>query len=496
MADHDAHEDVQRDQRALAGLYALRAGIPARQRVADEELARIMRELDRARAAARSTTLELEAADAAIANQCALIQRRARILSPIHRMPSELLRQVFSDAVHPCDHGRCHPSFIIASICRRWRSIALLSPALWTSVHLDFIRRSANAKDYVEVVLARSGGRPLLVYVYANVHIARGRMIPLEDSLPEVIMRAHELHISHGDLREYAGRHMELSGSVFKFLQLPTPHMDQLHIQANPYLNLVADSLLPVAPLLQSLCLSGLAPLALQVDAFRNVRELELFVQPLTDLTALSAAAPRLQRMTLNVSLEMFPLPALTPSTFPCLGELRVGGLLILSCFTADSLPALERLIISPAVSGGTRNALPSMPSLRHLELRRSWFPSNFAPLIGEIPQLETLVLSSVPEQADLWKTWVLPRNITALPRLRSLIVDGDGMETDNAVQRFREFLEARADVKDRETLMSPFVPLELELRETAFPRWLIPRVERTVARVVYVQKPPEVYDY
>lgn len=54
------------------------------------------------------------------------------LVSPIRRVPPEIITEVF---LHSAE-GNFKSPVVLASICSRWRSIALFSPRLWASFHL------------------------------------------------------------------------------------------------------------------------------------------------------------------------------------------------------------------------------------------------------------------------------------------------------------------------------------------------------------------------
>ncbi|KZV97973.1 hypothetical protein EXIGLDRAFT_702361 [Exidia glandulosa HHB12029] len=488
MADRDDNASVHGDERALAGLYELRARVLARKRAVDDELAQATRVLDRVKAGSLSVALELETIHVTIANFCALVDRRAMNRSPIHRLPAELYSHVFSHVVNPGDLV-CLPSFVLASVCRRWRALVISTPALWTNVHLDFIQRLDYAADFVQTLLDRAGNLPLLVQLEVPLVIDAATMMVIENSVPRAIMRAAVLQIGHQTIYAGVQQDVSLEESIFKFLQLPTPHLQELRIVGN----CVQDGgrLLPAAPLLRSVGLVGYMFRCLSPEAFRHVRDLELRFQSLPDLAVLNTAAPGLQRMSLycSVRLPQTPIPMPSPAIFACLYELDVADLRLLSRFTSDSLPVLTRLIISSDMAeNDIALTLPSMPSLRYTKIRKSRYKPSFF-LFLQRERVETLVLSEVSNLGDLWADWLLPEHIASLPRLRSLTIEANGFETAELVQRFVELLDARAALRHGDSATSPFVPLDVTLRGTAFPRWLVPRLEASVARVVYVEE-------
>ncbi|KAK7029657.1 hypothetical protein VNI00_014355 [Paramarasmius palmivorus] len=88
------------------------------------------------------------------------------LLAPVHRMPPEILAQVFSvvcwqNAVEP----NCMPPAIqLSFVCKRWRDIALSLPSLWASLSIHFERWKMNferLERIVSVFMERSKSSPL-----------------------------------------------------------------------------------------------------------------------------------------------------------------------------------------------------------------------------------------------------------------------------------------------------------------------------------------------
>lgn len=70
---------------------------------------------------------ELQTQRAALEDQ---LSRTLAYLSPIRRLPMELLREIFmwSFEVHPCS------AWVLAAVCTSWRRLALRIPLIWSKV--------------------------------------------------------------------------------------------------------------------------------------------------------------------------------------------------------------------------------------------------------------------------------------------------------------------------------------------------------------------------
>ncbi|KAK1231922.1 hypothetical protein PQX77_004941 [Marasmius sp. AFHP31] len=78
------------------------------------------------------------------------------LLSPVHRLPSELLLEIFGYLceVNVLDHSKMPPASALSMVCGRWRQVTLASPRLWSSISLQ-LDRSEGRRDKVIANLAQ-----------------------------------------------------------------------------------------------------------------------------------------------------------------------------------------------------------------------------------------------------------------------------------------------------------------------------------------------------
>ncbi|KAJ6448699.1 hypothetical protein C8R45DRAFT_791010, partial [Mycena sanguinolenta] len=60
--------------------------------------------------------------------------QKTRILSPLRRMPAEILREIFSWTLPPVDNffSSADCPWILTHVCATWRAVALSQPSLWS----------------------------------------------------------------------------------------------------------------------------------------------------------------------------------------------------------------------------------------------------------------------------------------------------------------------------------------------------------------------------
>jgi len=110
------------------------------------------------------------------------VLRRARVarglLHPIRRMPDELLQAIFAEHRAEVDRslrGESNPSwqklkrspFILPSVARGWRRVALATPSHWSRIVLIFdeLWEESRASALLHLHLDRSGGRELMIVI-------------------------------------------------------------------------------------------------------------------------------------------------------------------------------------------------------------------------------------------------------------------------------------------------------------------------------------------
>ncbi|THV04978.1 hypothetical protein K435DRAFT_774232 [Dendrothele bispora CBS 962.96] len=136
------------------------------------------------------------------------IQETSFLLSPIRRLPDEILAEVFEmsmpfGSVFSCTKQPA-PSFL--AVCARWRTVALSTPSIWRSIKLDYSGRSKHA--------------------HRNITALDHHLSNLSKSSPL------DIHISDLDLRPLRSDCTEIAGT----------HFNSIAEQSSRWVTLTLDS--------------------------------------------------------------------------------------------------------------------------------------------------------------------------------------------------------------------------------------------------------------
>ena len=156
---------------------------------------------DHVRSLLAEPTAELEAVEEDITRlqaRLADIQRRKReltsyvedlgaLLSPIKRMPPEIMARVFDFCgdVHVrgphCEPSRYAP-LLLGSVCRSWRTLSLALPRLWTALYLDLPTSGTLDKqeEILDAWIHRSRPFPISLWLWNDF---------LTDDVPAIFLR-------------------------------------------------------------------------------------------------------------------------------------------------------------------------------------------------------------------------------------------------------------------------------------------------------------------
>ncbi|KAI6106585.1 hypothetical protein EDD16DRAFT_116267 [Pisolithus croceorrhizus] len=85
-------------------------------------------------------------------------------LSPIARLPSEILASIFIHAIQsPASNSAVLSQLVISSVCRAWRTVALSTPEYWATLYVSSKMPVTVYREF----LARSSPFPLSIEFYS-----------------------------------------------------------------------------------------------------------------------------------------------------------------------------------------------------------------------------------------------------------------------------------------------------------------------------------------
>ncbi|KAH9477559.1 hypothetical protein JR316_0009781 [Psilocybe cubensis] len=147
-------ETLEDARRALETIRTSMQELTTKIDVAEATLAQIVRE-------SQYAINELQAQRSVLEKQVA---KTMAYLSPIRRLPMELLREVFMWTYedHPCS------AWVLAAVSRSWRRLALKTPLIWSKIRL--LTTQHSSADTIRLWIERSGDNvPLDIEIFLRV---------------------------------------------------------------------------------------------------------------------------------------------------------------------------------------------------------------------------------------------------------------------------------------------------------------------------------------
>ncbi|KAJ7124025.1 hypothetical protein C8R43DRAFT_1031579 [Mycena crocata] len=291
------------------------------------------------------------------------MQSKKALISPIQRLPDDLLREIFLACLSTDRNAvmsACEAPLLLCRICSVWRALALATPRIWASlhVHLSFLLQNDDRALAATEWVKRSAACPLAVSICGMRAAGHPGAMDMSSLLESEGERSND-HIAQGTLKsilQSAPRWRAVALS-----DLPGPCLDQLRTASMPLLQAVrikSDEL----PLAQWLDVCA-APSVHRVDLDLVVVEEDA-----------SILVPRLSHIT-HLSMSGRPWPGIP------------GNIAVSILTTLTQLVSLNMFINDiPLISEGTTR----LPSLKSLELHAS---------AGSLPQL-----------ADMLDHFVMPK--------------------------------------------------------------------------------------
>ncbi|KAF7348091.1 hypothetical protein MSAN_01761700 [Mycena sanguinolenta] len=342
----------------------------------------------------------------------------------ISNNPTEVLLQIFHNAVAVSSlqlGSGTAVAFPISQVCRRWRHIALDSPALWDDVRFSsaVYKRSTTMLDEV---LSRSGTRPLRV-VFSYCEPFQGRqMVDFAPFFHKMVEVCHRFWAIYAMMPRYAM--LELSATLGHRI---FPLLVHLHLVQNDYLTPAAVTF-ENAP---SLSVVHLENITFCRNRNRSARialqsQFEDIAAPVMDrihkLTIIRSPTPIFEPNPVHYPIKI-ALRSLTLDKMD-----RTFGLL--QFFTTFHMPHLQHIEINmesskSRFSSQFRRALVSpaiYPALRSAKFTAFSFAHITPEFCHALPALEALVLVDI-EPSPLLR--LLRADASLCPALHEFSMDG-----------------------------------------------------------------------
>ncbi|KAI3615800.1 hypothetical protein WG66_010422 [Moniliophthora roreri] len=121
-------------------------------------------------------------------------------LSVVRNLPTEVLQSIFNYYLPPFSVARASEGpLLLGRICKKWRSVALGTPELWTSIHIvvpvaeypsdrNIAGKCRDLREGVETWLSRTGNLPLRISVYFNAREQDARLLGEAAKMVEILI--------------------------------------------------------------------------------------------------------------------------------------------------------------------------------------------------------------------------------------------------------------------------------------------------------------------
>ncbi|KAJ6592315.1 hypothetical protein DFH09DRAFT_1025215 [Mycena vulgaris] len=223
------------------------------------------------------------------------IRKHEGAISPLRRMPTELLSLIFKYMLPPYATPRVDPGpWAISAVCSRWRTIVLSQPALWSTIVLDFTddpRPVIETEVALKAHLRHSSESPLdITFITSSTSDSRegeiemlrilawhcARWETLTISGPEELYVSLKLGGVRGNLPLLRQLHVQVHATddqefdpidIFEFC----PRLEEAFINEGPYGDARIAAALPLSQLLR---FSGSNPWTRHLNTLRSASNL------------------------------------------------------------------------------------------------------------------------------------------------------------------------------------------------------------------------------
>ncbi|KAJ7905067.1 hypothetical protein B0H13DRAFT_1620261 [Mycena leptocephala] len=118
------------------------------------------------------------------------------IVYPVLTLPPEVVSEIF---IHCLCDTRARPNIaeaplLLCNICRTWRDVAIVTPALWSSLQLafKFSLFGSNFIDLVDLWLSRTGSHPLSLSLFYDEYTVTKRREQLNQLVKLLLRHSHQ----------------------------------------------------------------------------------------------------------------------------------------------------------------------------------------------------------------------------------------------------------------------------------------------------------------
>ncbi|KAF7966190.1 hypothetical protein HWV62_39718 [Athelia sp. TMB] len=172
----------------------------------------------------------------------------AALLSPIHRVPPEILAAIFEYLLPEWDSANQRSRMLPSHVCKRWRELSLSTPYFWSEISVVVDSWHIGHKlERAEAWLARSGSLPLTVQLSFHAPVCRAQWQSALDLLLPHSKRWRHLSIYStvptglvglkDNLPMLEGLHAEFPLWPEHVLFESAPKLDHVRMKANELLN-------------------------------------------------------------------------------------------------------------------------------------------------------------------------------------------------------------------------------------------------------------------
>ena len=373
------------------------------------------------------------------------LTRHQSLLSPLRRLPPELLYQIFELFVPPPFYlnGPDKPGhwsglpWSVSQVCHRWRAITLSMPFLWTSIPLLILDMEYTTNpsflEFYTSFLLRSAGHPIGVFV-ASYNPRAEKAVKWHPAI--------KILVSHS----YRWQHLSVVSNSPHLLRALRPVKKRVPILRTLNLELDAEAYLDIfqkAPKLSQVRLIGIAPERIALPWKQLVHYKGRHDQ--MGATIPLRSGPLMKTLELQSYFgDDLPEAQSSPIVLRNLVELKLCGVISseLTTFLLERLivPAVEELAIYGDVFEGPIPVIPLVTSmisrstnacsLQKLSIRESNYqPGEIIALLRLTPRLVFLDIKFPPID-DLIHLALIDSANVIVPLLHTLVITDDHLQT------------------------------------------------------------------